>query len=113
MDSREAFTVVGAGGIGCALGYALRVAGARVTFVEANPEKVAWGREHGVGVDLRPPQPAEFQLFDAWTPLPNAVVLLCTKCFTNAIVLSRLPESVTLIPIQNGFDPALDSWLSV
>src|SRR5262249_53237949 len=35
-------------------------------------------------------------------------VLLCTKCYDNGAVLARLPESATLLPIQNGFDRRLD-----
>ena len=35
----ESLYVVGAGGIGCAVGYALAAAGMRVTFVDADPEK--------------------------------------------------------------------------
>src|SRR5262245_40012507 len=101
--------VVGAGGIGCALGYALRSAGAPVTFVESDAAKIAWGREHGVGVDRLPPQSAEFISFDSWQPAPNSTILLCTKCYDNGAVLRRLPASVTLIPIQNGFDPDLDA----
>ena len=46
----DAVHVVGAGGIGCAVGHALCAAGVAVTFVDADPEKVAWGREHGVAV---------------------------------------------------------------
>ena len=42
-------------------------------------------------------------------PRPDATVLLCTKCYDNAVVLARLPPTVTLIPIQNGFDRALES----
>jgi 2-dehydropantoate 2-reductase len=98
--------VVGAGGIGCAVGYALRAAGVAVTFVDADADKVRWGLEHGVCVDHQPPLPATFLHFDGWSPT-DAVVLLCTKCYDNATVLNRLPASVTLIPIQNGFDPAL------
>src|SRR5439155_8368892 len=30
------------------------------------------------------------------------------KCYDNPAVLGRLPASVTLLPIQNGFDPLLD-----
>ncbi len=48
----DAVQVVGAGGIGCALGYALRAAGVPVVFVEANPRKVVAGRREGVRVDL-------------------------------------------------------------
>ena len=34
-------------------------------------------------------------------------MLLCTKCFDNPTVLGRLPFSVSVMPIQNGFDRAL------
>jgi 2-dehydropantoate 2-reductase len=104
----DALTVVGAGGIGCAVGYFLRAAGVRVTFVDADDAKVAWGRAHGVRVDHRPPLAADFLPFADWRPEPGGVVLLCTKCYDNAAVLARLPEPVTLIPIQNGFDRRLD-----
>jgi len=105
----EGIFVVGAGGIGCAVGYALCASGRRVTFVDADPDKVRWGRTHGVRVDRAPPRAAEFQTFDEWAPPPGATVLLCTKCYDNARVLVRLPSPVTLIPIQNGFDPSLDA----
>ncbi|HVA49133.1 MAG TPA: ketopantoate reductase C-terminal domain-containing protein [Pirellulales bacterium] len=101
--------VVGAGGIGCAVGYALAAAGLRVVFIEADGDKIAWGRAHGVQVDHRPPRPAEFLPFADWSPRPGATVLLCTKCFHNPVVLDRLPVEVDLIPIQNGFDPALET----
>ena len=39
-------SVVGAGGIGCALGHALRAGGVDVTFVDADEQKVDWGRRH-------------------------------------------------------------------
>jgi 2-dehydropantoate 2-reductase len=107
MDS---IYVVGAGGIGCAVGYALRAAGASAVFVDADEAKVAWGRRHGVRVDRRTPLRAEFELFRDWRPPPDAVIVLCTKCYDNAAVLGRLPSPVTLIPIQNGFDPALAAY---
>jgi 2-dehydropantoate 2-reductase len=103
----EAVHVVGAGGIGCAAGYALRRAGVEVTIIEADADKVRWGREHGVAVDRLPSLPARFVHFEEWTPEANGVILLCTKCYDNAAVLRRLSASVTLVPIQNGFDPAL------
>lgn len=105
----DAFTIVGAGGIGCAVGYALRAAGLPVTFVDADPAKIARGRQHGVAVDRRPALRADFIPFDDWSPAADAVVLLCTKCYDNATVLARLPDSATVLPIQNGFDPALDA----
>src|SRR5438552_3854451 len=108
-DRMEPFYVVGAGGIGCAVGYALCAAGSRVVFVDVQPEKVHWGRSHGVRVDRRPPLQAEFVTFAEWSPAAGSTVFLCTKCYDNAAVLSRLGFPVTLIPIQNGFDSALDT----
>jgi len=102
--------IVGAGGIGCAVGYALCAAGVRVTFVEQNPAKVAAGQRDGVRVDERSPHPAEFIHFDDWKPLAGVPVLLCTKCYDNAAVLAKLQHGVELIPIQNGFDSQLDAF---
>jgi 2-dehydropantoate 2-reductase len=99
--------VVGAGGIGCAVGYALRAAGRPVTFVDADAEKVACGRANGVRVDSQPSLPADFISFENWSPGAGDAVVLCTKCYNNAAVLARLPAGVRLIPIQNGFDPAV------
>jgi 2-dehydropantoate 2-reductase len=99
--------IVGAGGIGCAIGYALRAAGADAELVDADAAKVEWGRRHGIAVDRRPPLPATFRHFDDWTPERGATVFLCTKCYDNPAVLARLPADVTLIPIQNGFDARL------
>jgi 2-dehydropantoate 2-reductase len=103
----DALYIVGAGGIGCAVGYALRAAGVPVVFVDANPRKVAAGRGDGLRVGDRPPLAAEFVPFDEWNPPAEATVLLCTKCYDNAAVLAKLPPDVHLIPIQNGFDPQL------
>jgi len=99
--------VVGAGGIGCAVGYALRAGGLAVKFVDADERKVAWGNSHGVGLDDYPLLPARFVQFEDWHPAGGSLILLCTKCFDNAAVLSRSPSSVNILPIQNGFDPAL------
>jgi 2-dehydropantoate 2-reductase len=104
MDS---IYVVGAGGIGCAVGHALCAAGVPVVFVDADADKVAWGRHHGVRIGRGPALRADFEWFGDWCPSPGAVVFLCTKCYDNAAVLARLPSPTTLIPIQNGFDPAL------
>jgi 2-dehydropantoate 2-reductase len=105
----DAVTVVGAGGIGCAVGYAFATAGAAVTFVDTDSEKVAHGRSAGVAVDRRPPRPATFVHFDDWRPEPGAVVWLCTKCYDNAAVLARLPAGATVVPVQNGVDVQLDA----
>lgn len=107
----ETTYIVGAGGIGCAVGYALCAAGAAVTFVETDARKVRWGAANGVQVDRMPPCPASFVRFADWTPAAHSTVFLCTKCYDNAAVLDRLAATdnhLTLIPIQNGFDAALE-----
>lgn len=104
----DAVQVVGAGGIGCAIGYSLRSAGVPVRFVEANPRKILAGLRHGVQIQGHPPTDAGFVTFDSWIPPAGATVLLCTKAFDNGAVLARLPAGVCLVPIQNGFDPLLE-----
>lgn len=104
--STEIF-IVGAGGIGCALGYALRAGDLDVTFVDVDEQKVEWGTRHGVGLGRHALLPAKFVHFEAWHPPEKSIVLLCTKCFDNTTVLGRLPSSVSVMPIQNGFDRAL------
>lgn len=108
MPNVEPIFIVGAGGIGCAVGHALATAGCDLTIVDVVETKLAWGRRHGLVVVGRIPQPARFVHFDDWQPPPGATVLLCTKCYDNAAVLPRLPPDVFLVPIQNGFDSALD-----
>jgi 2-dehydropantoate 2-reductase len=105
----EAVTVIGAGGIGCALGYALRSVGWSVTFVDTDARKVEWGRGHGVAIDQRSPLPARFEHFAEWSRPETGVVFLCTKCYDNAAVLATLPPGLTLIPVQNGFDSLLEA----
>src|SRR5258708_3887149 len=94
--------VVGAGGVGCAVGYALARAGAPVTFVERSAAKLAWMRAHGVRLGRRPALNASAVDFADWRPPPDCVVLLCTKCYDNAAVLERLPPAARLVSIQNG-----------
>ncbi|MDB5307444.1 MAG: hypothetical protein JWO38_1646 [Gemmataceae bacterium] len=103
----DAVHVVGAGGIGIAVGYALRAAGVPVVFVESNPRKVMSGLQGDLRVDQRPELRAEFVDFAGWKPTPGSWVLLCTKCYDNATVLNHLTVPVQLVPIQNGFDARL------
>ena len=42
--------VVGAGGIGCAVAYFLRAADVPLTVVDADADKVRWGRTNGLRV---------------------------------------------------------------
>lgn len=99
--------VVGAGGIGCAVGYALISGGLDVTFVEVDRRKLEWGSRNGIGLDNRSLLSAKFVCFEEWKPSDRCVVILCTKCFENASILTQLPESVGVMPIQNGFDSEL------
>ena len=101
--------ILGAGGIGIAAAMGLVRAGWQVTMVESNPAKVAAGARDGMRIDGAAAVRVPFVAFDAWQPLPNAVVLLCTKTFDNAAVLARLPATPLLVPIQNGYDPQLDA----
>ena len=100
-------TIVGAGGIGCAIGHALTTGGVDVTMVDANPTKVQAGTEHGITIDGQGAQTAAFITFDAWQPGDDDLVILCTKCFDNSVVLAKLGSQTTIIPVQNGFDPQL------
>ena len=104
----DAVTIVGAGGIGCAVGHALCAAGWRVQFVDANPAKVRWGRANGVGIEGRGSFPADFVTFEEWQPDTGRLTLLCTKCYDNEAVLQRLPLNAPLLPVQNGFDRELE-----
>jgi 2-dehydropantoate 2-reductase len=113
LDPPSSIFIVGAGGIGCAVGYGLLAAGIRVIFVESNQDKIRRGRENGVVIDRRKPLEAEFISFDDWDPPSRATVILCTKCYDNIPVLERLPSDVTLVPIQNGFDPALEGRIQL
>ncbi|HEV2946753.1 MAG TPA: ketopantoate reductase C-terminal domain-containing protein [Gemmataceae bacterium] len=113
LDPPSSTFIIGAGGIGCAVGYGLLAAGSRVIFVESNQDKIRWGRVHGIAIDRRKPLHAEFISFDDWDPPSRATVILCTKCYDNVAVLERLPPEVTLVPIQNGFDPSLDGRIKL
>jgi 2-dehydropantoate 2-reductase len=112
-DITTAVTVVGAGGIGCALGHALRMGGVEVTLVEINSAKLEWGRRKGVVVGGKPPQPAAFVSFQDWRPSDGDLILLCTKCYDNRSVLERIPQSAEVIPVQNGFDTELANRVQV
>jgi 2-dehydropantoate 2-reductase len=103
----DAVHIVGAGGIGCAVGHALARCGVQVTFVETSAARIAHGRRRGVAVDRLPPVRADFVPFVEWQPPRDGVVLLCTKAYDNGPVLERRRPGVALVPIQNGFDAAL------
>jgi 2-dehydropantoate 2-reductase len=107
---KGAIHIVGMGGIGCSVGYALRSAGLPVVFVEVDKEKIASGQRSELQVDNHQSLTAEFVHFSNWQPAPGSWVFLCTKCYDNAVVLEKLTVPVRLIPIQNGFDPLLEKF---
>ncbi len=100
-------TVVGAGGIGCSLAHALATGGMDVRVVDINERKIRWGEENGIHVDDRPPARVHMESFESWTPASGGIILLCTKCFDNEVVLQRLGTDSHIIPVQNGFDMTL------
>ncbi len=101
--------VIGAGGIGVVLGWALARAGWEVTVVETNPRKLAAGRQDGLAVDGVAVRRVRFCEFADWTAPDGAPVLLCTKTYDNPAVLARVHARPGLVPVQNGFDPVLDA----
>ena len=100
--------VIGAGGIGVALGGALARAGWNVTMVDINEAKLEAGRRDGIEVNGVKESNLRFTSFADWTPADRAILLLCTKTYDNPAVLARIPLRHLLVPIQNGFDPVLN-----
>jgi 2-dehydropantoate 2-reductase len=99
--------VIGAGGVGVALGGALARAGWNVTMVDINEAKLEAGRRVGIEVNGIKERKLRFKSFAKWTPADRAILLLCTKTYDNPAVLARIPSRHLLIPIQNGFDEVL------
>jgi 2-dehydropantoate 2-reductase len=76
--------------------------------VEAHSGKIDAGRKEGLTVSGRDPVFPSWTAFGDWTPPADGVVVLCTKTYDNPVVLARLRDTSRLVPVQNGFDPALD-----
>ncbi len=104
----DTYHVLGAGGIGVALGWCLQRAGADVIVVDAHPGKVEAGSANGMTVVGHGTEHPAFVAYDEWRPPADACILLCTKTYDNPAVMSRLPDRSFLVPVQNGFDPALE-----
>lgn len=100
--------ILGAGGIGVALGWCLMRSGCDVTMVDTHSGKVSTGRKNGITVIGHGVQFPKFIEFDKWKPPNNAYVLLCTKTYDNPVVLQQLQNKSCLVPVQNGYDPELD-----
>ena len=98
----DALTIVGAGGIGCAVGYFLRAAGVRVTFVDADAAKIAWGRATACrSITARRCRPS-FVPFADWRPEPGArscsapSATTTTPCWPACPIRSRSSRSRTV-----------------
>lgn len=100
--------VVGAGGIGVALSWALASAGWPVCLVEANRAKLEAGRRDGIAVAGRGVRRLRVVAFGDWTPREAASVLLCTKTYDHAPVLARVAQCEALVPVQNGYEAGLE-----
>ncbi len=92
-----------------ALGWHLARARWDVRMVEADPRKLAAGRREGLSVDGVRESGPQFIDFADWNPPLGELVLLCTKTYDNPVVLTRLTGHEWLVPVQNGFDHALDA----
>lgn len=102
--------ILGIGGIGTVLGWALAREGYSVILVDNHPAKVAKGGKNGVTVVGLGTQAVPFMAFDDWITPKEGFILLCTKTYNNPEILARLPADAFLIPIQNGFDPGLERY---
>jgi 2-dehydropantoate 2-reductase len=101
--------VVGAGGIGVALGFSLARNGCDVLMIESQPDKCEYGKNNGLVVDGYDAIKVPFSSFDEWTATDEALTLLCTKTFDNTDVLSKVSNKQKIIPVQNGYDVSLDA----
>lgn len=100
--------ILGAGGIGVVLAWALVREGDSVILVDDRSSKVTKGRKEGIAITGMGVQQVPFKAFDDWVSPNEGFVILCTKTFNNADVLVRLSDDVFLVPIQNGFEPELE-----
>jgi 2-dehydropantoate 2-reductase len=101
--------VVGAGGIGTVMAWCLIKVGESVTLVETNQNKIIHGNKNGLLISGHGSVMAKLIQFNEWQPESDSLILLCTKTYTNAQVLEKIPANASLLPIQNGFDPLLDA----
>lgn len=100
--------IVGIGGIGAVVGWALAQMGYTVVLIDNHPGKIAEGRKNGITLTGLGTQHISIVAFDDWVPPAEGFILLCTKTYDNPAVLARLSDDAFLVPIQNGFDPQLE-----
>ncbi len=78
-------------------------------MVDVNTQKIEAGKRDGLSVDGIIEQRVKFRDFAGWTAPDHGDVLLCTKTYSNTDVLARMHSRRSLIPIQNGFESALEA----
>jgi 2-dehydropantoate 2-reductase len=100
--------ILGAGGMGVVLAWALAREGYSVILVDDRSGKVTKGRNEGITITGVGVQRVSFLAFDDWVSPDEGFVILCTKTYCNTAVLARLSDDVFLVPIQNGFEPELE-----
>ena len=101
--------IIGAGGIGVALGFSLARNGCDVNMIESQAEKVAHGNKNGLIVEGYDAIKVPFTSFEHWAATDEALTLLCTKTFNNTDVLKKIVNKQKIIPVQNGYDISLDN----
>jgi 2-dehydropantoate 2-reductase len=109
MSDRHRYIVLGAGGVGCAVGGMLHVAGAPVVLIARGKHLEALRRD---GLSLATPSRSWTLAMDtAASPRelvfePRDVVLLCTKSQDSAAALADLaacaPREIPIVCAQNG-----------
>jgi 2-dehydropantoate 2-reductase len=101
--------IIGAGGIGVALGFSLARNGCDVNMIESQADKVAYGNKNGLIVEGYDAIKVPFISFENWAATNDALTLLCTKTFDNTNVLKKIVNKQKIIPVQNGYDISLDN----
>ena len=101
--------IIGAGGIGVALGFSLARNNCDVLMIESHTEKCEYGKNNGLAVDDYDAIKVPFISFAEWEPTHDALILLCTKTFNNTDVLKKIINTEKVIPVQNGYDILLDN----
>lgn len=108
ISCESVINIVGAGGIGCVVSWALLAAGKPIRVFESNSCRRDWIRRYGIhlqGWGIQRP------LVDELSPEAGELkgpTIVCIKTYDNHSVLSYIRKTVPLLVIQNGMDPVWD-----